>query len=72
VAGPPECLGFTPYCGLWFFIEGEPFGSSYQSVLQKLRETSEFLVDTPSSSVSTRLVALPDIWLLVLRFSSFC
>jgi hypothetical protein len=38
VAGPPECLGFTPYCGLWFFIEGEPFGSSYQSVLQKVRE----------------------------------
>lgn len=38
VAGPPECLGYTPYCGLWFFIEGEPFGSSYQSVLQKVRE----------------------------------
>ena len=38
VAGPPECLGFTPYCGLWFFIEGERFGSSYQSVLQKVRE----------------------------------
>ena len=38
VAGPPECAGFTPYCGLWFLIEGEPFGSSYQSVLQKVRE----------------------------------
>jgi hypothetical protein len=38
VAGPPECLGFTPYCGLWFFIEDERFGSSYQSVLQKVRE----------------------------------
>jgi hypothetical protein len=38
VAGPPECLGFTPYCGLWFFIEGEPFDSSYQSVLRKASE----------------------------------
>ncbi len=38
VAGPPECLGFTPYCGLWFFIEGEPFGSSYQSALRKVHE----------------------------------
>ena len=38
VAGPPECLGFTPYCGLWFLIEGEPFGSSYSAVLQKVRE----------------------------------
>jgi len=38
VAGPPECLGFTPYCGLWLFIEGEPFDSSYQSVLRKVHE----------------------------------
>jgi len=38
VSGPPECLGYTPYCGLWFLIEGEPYGSSYESVLQKVRE----------------------------------
>jgi hypothetical protein len=38
VAGPPECLSFTPYCGLWLFIEGQPFDSSYQSVLRKVRE----------------------------------
>lgn len=38
VAGPPECLGYTPYCGLWFVIEGESYGSSYESVLQKVRE----------------------------------
>jgi hypothetical protein len=38
VAGPPECLGFTPYCGLWFIIEGEPFGSSYQSALRRVHE----------------------------------
>ena len=38
VAGPPKCLGYTPYCGLWYFIEGEPFDSSYQSVLRKVHE----------------------------------
>ena len=38
VAGPPECLGFTPYCGLWFFIEGEALGSSYQSILRRVHE----------------------------------
>ena len=38
VSGPPKCLGFTPYCGLWFLIEGEPFGTSYQSTVQKVRE----------------------------------
>jgi hypothetical protein len=38
VAGPPECLGFTPYCGLWLVIEGEPFDSSYQSVLREVQE----------------------------------
>jgi hypothetical protein len=38
VAGPPKCLGYTPYCGLWYFIEGEPFGSSYQVVLREVRE----------------------------------
>jgi hypothetical protein len=38
VAGPPECLGYTPYCGLWYFVEGEPFGTSYPVVLRKIRE----------------------------------
>lgn len=38
VAGPPKCLGYTPFCGLWYFIEGEPFDSSYQSVLRKVHE----------------------------------
>jgi hypothetical protein len=38
VAGPPKCLGYTPYCGLWYFIEGEPFGTSYQVVLREVRE----------------------------------
>ena len=37
VAGPPECLGFTPYCGLWFLIEAEPFDPSNQSLLQNIR-----------------------------------
>lgn len=38
VAGSPECLGFTPYCGLWFLIEGEPSTPSYQFLLQDIRE----------------------------------
>jgi hypothetical protein len=38
VAGPPECLGFTPYCGLWYIVEQEPSGTSYQIVLKKVRE----------------------------------
>lgn len=38
VSGPPKCLGYNPYCGLWFVIEGESYGSSYESVLQKVRE----------------------------------
>jgi len=37
VAGPPECLGFTPYCGLWDLIEVEPFDTSYQILLQNIR-----------------------------------
>jgi hypothetical protein len=37
VAGPPECLGFTPYCGLWFLIEGEPSDPSYQILLENIR-----------------------------------
>jgi len=38
VAGPPECLGFTPYCGLWYIVEQEPSYSSYQVVLRQVRE----------------------------------
>jgi hypothetical protein len=36
-AGPPECLGFTPYCGLWFLIEGEPSDPTYQILLRDIR-----------------------------------
>jgi hypothetical protein len=38
VAGPPECLSFTPYCGLWYIVEQEPSDSSYQVVLRQVRE----------------------------------
>lgn len=38
VAGPPECLGFTPYCGLWYIVEGEPSDFSYQIVLKEIRQ----------------------------------
>jgi hypothetical protein len=38
VAGPPECLGFTPCCGLWYIVEQEPSDSSYQVVLRQVRE----------------------------------
>jgi hypothetical protein len=38
VAGPPECLGFTPYCGLWYTIEGEPSDPSYNLLLQNIRK----------------------------------
>jgi hypothetical protein len=38
VAGPPECLGFTPYCGLWYIVEPEPFDASYEAVLKNVRE----------------------------------
>ena len=37
VSGPPECLGFTPYCGLWFLIEAEPSDPSYKTLLQNIR-----------------------------------
>jgi hypothetical protein len=37
-AGPAECLGFTPHCGLWYIVERTPSDSSYQAVLQKIRE----------------------------------
>jgi hypothetical protein len=38
VAGPPECLGYTPYCGLWYMIEREPFDPSYKLLLQNILE----------------------------------
>jgi hypothetical protein len=38
VAGPPECLGFTPYCGLWFLIEAEPSDPSNKILLQNIRD----------------------------------
>ena len=38
VAGPPQCLGYTPYCGLWFIFEGEPFDNSYQLILKEIRQ----------------------------------
>jgi hypothetical protein len=36
-AGPLECLGFTPYCGLWFLIEAEPSDPSNKILLQNIR-----------------------------------
>jgi hypothetical protein len=38
VAGPPDCLGYTPYCGLWYVVEQEPSDFSYPVVLKKVRE----------------------------------
>jgi hypothetical protein len=38
VAGPPKCLGFTPYCGLWYVIDSACAGTSYQLVLTQVRE----------------------------------
>ena len=38
VAGPPECLGFTPYCGLWFLIETVPSTTSYELLLRDIRK----------------------------------
>jgi hypothetical protein len=38
VAGPPECLGFTPYCGLWYLIEAEPSDPSNKILLQNIRK----------------------------------
>ena len=37
VAGPAECLGFAPYCGLWFLIEAEPSDPSHKILLQNIR-----------------------------------
>jgi hypothetical protein len=38
VAGPPQCLGFTPYCGLWFLIDGVPSTPSYELLLRDIRK----------------------------------
>ena len=38
VAGPPQCLGFTPYCGLWFLIESVPSTPSHELLLQDFRK----------------------------------
>ena len=38
VAGPPECLGFTPHCGLWFLVETEPSSPSYRPLLDLIRK----------------------------------
>jgi hypothetical protein len=38
VAGPAKCLGYTPYCGLWYFVEGETFNTSYQFVLHQVQD----------------------------------
>lgn len=37
VSGPPECLGYTPYCGLWYMIEADPADPSYKLLLQNIR-----------------------------------
>jgi len=36
VAGPPQCLGFTPCCGLWFLIESVPSRPSYEFLLRDI------------------------------------
>jgi len=38
VAGPPRCLGFTPYCGLWFLIETVPSTPSYEPLFRDIRK----------------------------------
>jgi hypothetical protein len=38
VAGPPKCLGFTPYCGLWYLMDSASAGTSYQMILPRVRE----------------------------------
>jgi hypothetical protein len=38
VAGPPKCLGFTPYCGLWYLMDSASAGASYQMILPRVRE----------------------------------
>ena len=38
VTGPPQCLGFTPHCGLWFLIESVPSTPSYELLLRDIRK----------------------------------
>jgi hypothetical protein len=59
VSGPPECLGFTPYCGLWYLIEGDSCDASRTLALQNIRKnfvnssrSSDCSLKFPSVSVS--------------------
>ena len=36
--GPPKCLGFTPYCSLWYLMDSASAGTSYQMILPRVRE----------------------------------
>jgi hypothetical protein len=38
VAGPSQCLGFTPHCGLWLLIESVPSAPSYELLLGNIRK----------------------------------
>jgi hypothetical protein len=38
VAGPPECIGFTPHCGLWFLVETVPSSPTYRALLDPIRK----------------------------------
>lgn len=38
VPGPPECLGFTPHCGLWVLVETPPSSPSYGPLLDIIRK----------------------------------
>jgi hypothetical protein len=38
VAGPPECLGYTPHCGLWSLVETAPSNPSYRPLLDTIRK----------------------------------
>src|SRR6266705_394063 len=37
VAGPPECLGYTPHCDLWLLVETAPTNPSYWALLDLIR-----------------------------------
>jgi hypothetical protein len=39
VAGPSECLGFTPHCGLWVLVETPPSSPSYGPLLDNIRKS---------------------------------
>jgi len=38
VAGPSQCLGFAPYCGLWLLVETVPSAPSYELLVQEIRK----------------------------------